>query len=507
MCSSCCITSLCNIRLFLSCRIILGLQICGRIIHTIYNLLRDLYYKVFLSKEESILFSEAGAINLRSCDPFRLSIVYNGLSQILPFITFSEVLLFLLFLISPLKREEQQKEREGAMNIVSELQIWEQIDVAERYSTTGKHEEAASLASAIIQKIQNSNFETPVDDMDLSDMMNSAGMLIVQSYEQLGRIRQVFVELEKLYGSIWAVPAEVFLTGANLQVKDGFKLELREILEEYLSKWEYMIDAGVYALREDKTNKLSSNTLENDHKRRYFLSCEFYLEVAAIYTVKLLARSFHNIELAISWVDSADLPQDGREVRPFLVFPHLRSINRNRAFVCNASGCTGSCSWLKIITKALLKKLQKLAKKQRRAAARVSTASSNEDSVETENEQSMASKGDKERKDFSRKLVQQSIQRGSDRLDTFLWWFRSIKIKIGGLQFVIPSGKLMLFFSLFFWMSFLLRKRGDVFRSLAKSKINSLKQAAFDALRLAFSVQMNPLAAVQQVPALPRASW
>ncbi|KAJ4816093.1 3-phosphoinositide-dependent protein kinase-1-like [Rhynchospora pubera] len=360
------------------------------------------------------------------------------------------------------------------MNFASELQIWEQIDVAEsRYTMDRKYEEAASLASDIIQTIPNSNFETPVDDIDLASMMNSAGMLIVQSYEQLGRIRQVFIELKKIYGSIWAIPVEVFLTGANLLVKDGFKLELREILEEYLSKWEYMIDAGVYALREDETNKLSSNTLENDHKRRYFLSCEFYLEVAAVYTVKLLARSFCNIELAISWVDSADLPQDGRE--------------------------------------ALLKKLQKLAKKQRRAAqraaARVSTASSNEDSVETENEQSTASKGDKERKDFSRKLVQQSIQRGSDRLDTFLWWFRSIKIKIGGLQFVIPSGKLMLLFSLFFWMSFLLRKRGDVFRSLAKSKINSLKQAAFDALRLAFSVQMNPLAAVQQVPALPRASW
>ncbi|KAJ3698665.1 hypothetical protein LUZ61_002370 [Rhynchospora tenuis] len=362
------------------------------------------------------------------------------------------------------------------MTIITEFQIWKQIEEAEGYFPSGKYEEAASLASDVIQTIRTSNFETPVDDLDLYDMMNSAGMLIVQSYKHLGRIKEVFVELKKIYGSIWAIPVEVILTGGNLQAKEGFKLELREILEEYLSKWEYMVDAGVYALREDETDNLSSNTLENDHKRQYFLSCEFYLEVATVYTVKLLSRSFCNTELAISWVDSADLPQDGRE--------------------------------------ALLKKLQALQAKQKKrqqaaqgAAAGVSTATSNEDSLETDNKQSAASKGNKERKDFSMKLVQQSIQRGSDRLDPFLWWFRSMKIKIGRLQFVIPSGKLMLFFSLFFWMSFLLRKRGDVFRSLAKNKMNSLKQAAFDALRLAFSVQMNPLAAVQQVPALPRAAW
>lgn len=35
----------------------------------------------------------------------------------------------------------------------------------------------------------------------------------------------------------------------------------------------------------------------------------------------------------------------------------------------------------------------------------------------------------------------------------------------------------------------------------------SLRRAFFDALQLAFSVQMNPLAAVQQVPQAPRGSW
>lgn len=124
---------------------------------------------------------------------------------------------------------------------------------------------------------------------------------------------------------------------------------------------------------------------------------------------------------------------------------------------------------LLFFNKALLRRLHSLQAMQKqqaaqRAAPGLTFPSSNDDSHETGNEQSAASKGDKERQDLSWKLIQQSMQRGSDRLNPFFWWFRSIKIKIGRLQFVIPSGKLMLFFSLFFWMSFLLRKRGGVFK-------------------------------------------
>lgn len=51
----------------------------------------------------------------------------------------------------------------------------------------GVFEEAASLASSIVHKIRNSEFERPLGDTELADMMNSAGMVIVQSYKELGR--------------------------------------------------------------------------------------------------------------------------------------------------------------------------------------------------------------------------------------------------------------------------------------------------------------------------------
>jgi hypothetical protein len=101
-------------------------------------------------------------------------------------------------------------------------------------------------------------------------------------------------------------------------VAEGFGVELKEKMEEYLSKWEYMIDAGVYVLREDETENSSSNPLENDHIRRYFLSCSFYLEVAELYTVKLLSMLLHRTDLAISWVEATNFPQDGRQVLSIL---------------------------------------------------------------------------------------------------------------------------------------------------------------------------------------------
>jgi hypothetical protein len=51
----------------------------------------------------------------------------------------------------------------------------------------GLFEEAEILASSIIRIIRISEFERPIGYTELADMMNSAGMVIVQSYKELGR--------------------------------------------------------------------------------------------------------------------------------------------------------------------------------------------------------------------------------------------------------------------------------------------------------------------------------
>jgi hypothetical protein len=56
-----------------------------------------------------------------------------------------------------------------------------------RLLVRGLFEEAEILASSIIRIIRISEFERPIGDTELADMMNSAGMVIVQSYKELGR--------------------------------------------------------------------------------------------------------------------------------------------------------------------------------------------------------------------------------------------------------------------------------------------------------------------------------
>lgn len=48
-------------------------------------------------------------------------------------------------------------------------------------------EEAASLASSVIQHICTETFAVTVDEVHLADMKESAGMVFVQSLKELGR--------------------------------------------------------------------------------------------------------------------------------------------------------------------------------------------------------------------------------------------------------------------------------------------------------------------------------
>ncbi|KAJ3696280.1 hypothetical protein LUZ60_001657 [Juncus effusus] len=341
--------------------------------------------------------------------------------------------------------------------MVAASQIWNQIDDAERCLVGGKFEDAASLASSIILKIRNSKFENPLGDNQLADMMNSAGMVIVQSHKELGRIKQVFDELKEIYGTIWAIPVQVFLTGASMQIAEGFSSDLKETMEEYLSKWEYMRDGGVHVLVEEESMKLSHESHNNI--RAYVLSCAFYVEVAELYCVKLLSLVLHKTDLAISWAEKASLPEENRQ--------------------------------------DLLMRLQAMQSRQKLATERATQAATTQSSDGISSEiGNSESKGDNKKQEFPVRL----IPTGSDQFNPLMLWFRSVKIKIGRFQFVIPSGKTLLLFCLIFWMSFLLRKRGRGVKRTAMQQIGSMKRALFDAWKLAFSVQMNPLAAVQQMP-------
>ncbi|OAY70589.1 hypothetical protein ACMD2_26440 [Ananas comosus] len=110
------------------------------------------------------------------------------------------------------KREGEGGGKEG-MGLVSEYDIWKQIDDAERCLVGNMFEDAAALASSIVRNIQTAQLEHVVDDIQLVEMTEAAGMVLIQSLKELGRISQLFVELKEVYGSVAAIPVQIFLTG------------------------------------------------------------------------------------------------------------------------------------------------------------------------------------------------------------------------------------------------------------------------------------------------------
>ncbi|PIN02628.1 hypothetical protein CDL12_24857 [Handroanthus impetiginosus] len=77
--------------------------------------------------------------------------------------------------------------------IDEEKPIWEEIDRAESYLVCCMFDEAASLASSIIMRLhedyKHSNKSCEVSDFEneWDDMLESAGMVLVQSMKQLQR--------------------------------------------------------------------------------------------------------------------------------------------------------------------------------------------------------------------------------------------------------------------------------------------------------------------------------
>lgn len=102
-----------------------------------------------------------------------------------------------------------------------------------------------------------------------------------------------------------------------MQVSGGFSSNLREIFEEFLSKWKYL-DGNVYVSTEAEPQSSSAGGISQS-----IMNAENYLEVAEVYTITLLGMILHNSDLAVSWTERAELPEEKRQVSHFLPLKRL----------------------------------------------------------------------------------------------------------------------------------------------------------------------------------------
>ncbi|TMW91307.1 hypothetical protein EJD97_014507 [Solanum chilense] len=333
---------------------------------------------------------------------------------------------------------------------------WDEIELSESYLVCCMFQEAATLSSSIIEQLIEKNGKMNEDNCELGDMLESAAMILVQSYKELGRTSEILKQLKMLFGSVTAIPAQVFLTGACLQIPDGPSAEVQEILEEFLTKWRY-VDGKYYtvASMEEFSNQIS-------------LGVDKYLEIVELYVITFLGRILGNLDLAISWVEKSPLPEEKRQY----LLRQLHSMNTLKLV------STSQSSALPLrIDECTTDSTSMIEEKSCNGTANIL-------------EHRDQSKGENTKK--------QSILE-FPRRRTPLWWFRTVTLKFGSSRLVLSNGSISLGF-LAALVYYIVRRKQVSLWSVLKRQASSTKKALVDFWQLAFSYQVNPLAAVQPLP-------
>lgn len=92
------------------------------------------------------------------------------------------------------------------------------------------------------------------------------------------------------------------------QIEEGC-YDVREFLEEFLSMWR-CVDDRYYVIASAEENMGNLSGYDNP----FVIGVDKYLEVVEVYAVTLLAKLLKDFDLAISWVEKAELPEQNRQV-------------------------------------------------------------------------------------------------------------------------------------------------------------------------------------------------
>ncbi|KAL2533351.1 3-phosphoinositide-dependent protein kinase-1 [Abeliophyllum distichum] len=361
---------------------------------------------------------------------------------------------------------------------VAQSPTWEDIDRAESYLVCCMFDESTALASSILSRLlENCDYQRKGSQFlenyenEWDDMLESAGMVFVQSMKQLQRTSEILKELKLLFGSVTAIPVQVFLTGVCFLMSEGLLTVAQGFLEEFLNNWRY-VNQRYYLLSSSEAN---TSDIEGSCYR-CSIGVDKYLEVVELYVVSLLAMAIKDIDLAISWVDKAMLPEEKRQ-----------ELLRRLHYSMNSS--------------------------------KVNSSSQASMSVRQTDEYKRNSDPFGEQKQYNGCLkdfesghlagggntTKQAILKLSRHRVPYFWWFPTINLKLGSYRLVVPSGKVLLSCLLLLMYYFMRKKQAALKRVLVRRAV-SIKKSLVDLWQLAFSYQMNPLAAVQPLPAATRGS-
>ncbi|CAM8954731.1 unnamed protein product [Rhodiola kirilowii] len=183
--------------------------------------------------------------------------------------------------------------------------VWEDIELAESFLVCCMYEKALSMSSSVLRRVSDPTFPGVVEESELVEIKEAAGMVFVQSLKELGRSRDILKELVQLFGRTTAIPVEVILAGACIQISEA-PSGIQSSLEEYLNKWR-CVDENHYVLKVEPTSPCYTKNSDGS------LALDKYMELVELYAVVLLGKVLNTMDVAISWVEKAEIPKTKRE--------------------------------------------------------------------------------------------------------------------------------------------------------------------------------------------------
>ncbi|XP_010414859.1 PREDICTED: uncharacterized protein LOC104700947 isoform X2 [Camelina sativa] len=323
--------------------------------------------------------------------------------------------------------------------------LWREIEHSESYLVCSMFEEAKSSSSSILKTIFSNidvlSEEEAFGDHQLHDLLESAGMVLVQSLHGISRTIEIVNELRNVFDEIAAIPVQVLLTGICLQISNGSYSGVSEILQDFFSIWVYkdnhytLNDAGVSA--KGLHGKIS-------------IDIDEFLEVVELYIFGVLAKVSDDVGLAISWIEKAALPEDRRQ--------------------------------------GLLRRLQSLLSLK---TTNVPVATSLEEDSKDSSSYAVVNKP----KDSKNYEIDSGLKLSKQHEPSPLWSSHPLSFKLGNTQFSMSKGKIAISLVGLIICYALKRKQATLIRQM-----ESTRKTFVDFWKLAFSYQVNPLAAIQSIP-------
>ncbi|XP_010486260.1 PREDICTED: uncharacterized protein LOC104764335 isoform X2 [Camelina sativa] len=304
---------------------------------------------------------------------------------------------------------------------------------------------SSSILKTIFGNIDVLSEEEALGDHQLHDLLESVGMVLVQSLHGIGRTVEIVNELRNVFGEIAAIPVQVLLTGICLQISNGSYSGVSEILQDFFSIWVYrdnhyiLNDAGVSA---------------KGFHGKTSMDIDEFLEVVELYTFGVLAKVSDDVGLAVSWVEKAALPEDRRH--------------------------------------GLLRRLHSLLSLK---TTNVPDASSFEEDSKDSSSYAVVNKP----KDSKNYDIDSGLKLTKQHEPSPLWSSHPLSLKLGNTQFSMSKGKVAISLVGLIICYALKRKRAALIR-IIRRQMESTRKAFVDFWKLAFSYQVNPLAAIQSIP-------